>query len=297
MAADGMGERIALGSRTEGLTIAEMASRARRAGTVLADVPGERVVLVDLNSEAVPIALFGATLAGKPFVPINYRLTDEQLRDLVLRTAPATVICRGGGRRPPGSDPGDRDPRARCVPGAGGRSVGGRGRPLQWRSRQCRRPSLHQRHDRRAEGRGTPQPQPDLLRDLDRRVRRRRRGRGGHRQRAAVPHRRNLVGAVVDLLRAPGRPPRDVRAANLGRPGAGRVGDPRHGGPHHAQPHPRGDRRRRRWDPVVAVALVRRGADAAVGDRAGDGPAARCRTGQRLRAHRNGQHHRPAGTR
>ena len=96
MAADGMGERIALGSRTEGLTIAEMASRARRAGTVLAEVPGERVALVDLNSEAVPIALFGATLAGKPFVPINYRLADEQLRDLVLRTAPATVITGEG---------------------------------------------------------------------------------------------------------------------------------------------------------------------------------------------------------
>jgi acyl-CoA synthetase (AMP-forming)/AMP-acid ligase II len=73
-----------------------MASRARRAGTLLADAPGERVALVDLNSEAVPIALFGATLAGKPFIPINYRLTDEQLRDQVLRTAPATVITGEG---------------------------------------------------------------------------------------------------------------------------------------------------------------------------------------------------------
>ena len=52
--------------------------------------------MVDLNSEAVPIALFGAALAGKPFVPINYRLTDEQLRDLVGRTAPATVIIGEG---------------------------------------------------------------------------------------------------------------------------------------------------------------------------------------------------------
>ncbi len=96
MAADGMGERIALGPRSNGVTMAEMASRARRAGTVLSDTPGERVALVDLNSEAVPIALFGATLAGKPFVPINYRLTDEQLRDLVRRTAPATVITGDG---------------------------------------------------------------------------------------------------------------------------------------------------------------------------------------------------------
>src|SRR4051812_27754266 len=91
MAADGAGDRIAIGSRADGTTMTELALRARRAGTVFAGRPGERIVLVDLNSEAVPIALFGAGLAGKPFVPINYRLTDEQLRDLVRRTAPATV--------------------------------------------------------------------------------------------------------------------------------------------------------------------------------------------------------------
>ena len=54
------------------------------------------MALIDLNSEAVPLALFGAALAGKPFVPINYRLTDEQLRALVERTAPATVIVGEG---------------------------------------------------------------------------------------------------------------------------------------------------------------------------------------------------------
>ncbi|MGZ4703930.1 MAG: class I adenylate-forming enzyme family protein [Acidimicrobiales bacterium] len=96
MAADGMGERIALGSRTGGITMAELAERAQRVGTVLAGRPGERVALVDLNSEAVPIALFGAALAGKAFVPINYRLTDDQLRDLLRRTAPATVIVGEG---------------------------------------------------------------------------------------------------------------------------------------------------------------------------------------------------------
>ncbi len=96
MAADGMGERTALGSRVGGVTMTELATRARRAGTVFAARPGERIALVDLNSEAVPIALFGAALANKPFVPINYRLTDEQLRDLVRRTAPATVVVGDG---------------------------------------------------------------------------------------------------------------------------------------------------------------------------------------------------------
>src|SRR5256885_17130115 len=96
MAADGMGDRVALGSRTDGVTMVELASRARRAGAAFAALAGERVALIDLNSEAVPVALFGAALAGKPFVPINYRLSDEQLRDLVRRTAPATVIVGEG---------------------------------------------------------------------------------------------------------------------------------------------------------------------------------------------------------
>jgi fatty-acyl-CoA synthase len=96
MAADGMGDRPALGAGPDVVTLSELADRARRAGTSFAARPGERVVLVDLNSAAVPIALFGAALAGKPFVPVNYRLADEQLRDLVRRTAPATVIVGPG---------------------------------------------------------------------------------------------------------------------------------------------------------------------------------------------------------
>jgi len=34
--------------------------------------------MVDLNSGVVPIDLYGAALAGVPFVPVNYRLTDDQ---------------------------------------------------------------------------------------------------------------------------------------------------------------------------------------------------------------------------
>src|SRR5262245_17838625 len=95
MAADGLPDRIALGSGTDGIPFAELGHRARRAGTILADLPGERVVLIDENSHAVPIALFGAALAGKPFVPLNYRLADDRLRAIVGRTRPAIVITHG----------------------------------------------------------------------------------------------------------------------------------------------------------------------------------------------------------
>src|SRR4051794_54021 len=96
MAAEGLGDRILVGPSDNGVSAAELATRARRLGAQLAQLPGGRIVLVDLNSEAVPLLLFGSALAGKPFVPINYRLTDDQLRAIVVRTAPATVVVGDG---------------------------------------------------------------------------------------------------------------------------------------------------------------------------------------------------------
>src|SRR5437868_3737038 len=98
MAADGMSDRVALGSLTGGLTFAELADRSRRVAAFLAAGTGERVGLVDLNSPLASVALFGSALAGKPFVPVNYRLTDEQLRRIVERIAPAMVIVGEGVR-------------------------------------------------------------------------------------------------------------------------------------------------------------------------------------------------------
>lgn len=96
MAADSLGDRVALGSRAGGMTFAELGRRARRAGTVLAKAEGANVVLVDENSPALPLALFGAAIAGKPFVPISYRLADDPLRAIVARAAPAIVIAGSG---------------------------------------------------------------------------------------------------------------------------------------------------------------------------------------------------------
>jgi len=96
MAADSLGDRIAIGSQAAGITFAGLGRRARRAGTALAGRAGDHVVLVDENSLAVPVALFGAAVAGKAFVPVNYRLADERLRAIVGRVAPAVVIAGPG---------------------------------------------------------------------------------------------------------------------------------------------------------------------------------------------------------
>ncbi len=96
MAADGLDQRLALGPLADGVSFAELGHRSRRAGTILAQAIGDRVVLVDENSTAVPIVLFGAAIAGKPFVPVNYRLADDRLRAIVARAVPAVVIAGDG---------------------------------------------------------------------------------------------------------------------------------------------------------------------------------------------------------
>jgi acyl-CoA synthetase (AMP-forming)/AMP-acid ligase II len=92
MAADGFGGRVAFGSAQGGLTFSALTERARRTGAWAAGRGVERVGLVDVNSDVVPTMLYGSAYAGLPFVPINYRLADEQLRDILVRTAPAVVV-------------------------------------------------------------------------------------------------------------------------------------------------------------------------------------------------------------
>ncbi|MEA3019362.1 MAG: hypothetical protein QOI47_886 [Actinomycetota bacterium] len=96
MASDGMADRVAVGPASGGWTVAELATRTSRAAAFFSAHPCDRVGLIDVNSEAVPLTLFGAALAGKPFVPLSYRLADDQLRRLVERTSPAVIVVGDG---------------------------------------------------------------------------------------------------------------------------------------------------------------------------------------------------------
>ena len=85
MAADGAGERVALGPRSGGASYAELLRLARNSGEWLASQPGQRAGLLDGNSAAVPLLLFGSALAGKAFVPVSYRLAADQLHAVLDR--------------------------------------------------------------------------------------------------------------------------------------------------------------------------------------------------------------------
>ena len=96
MACDGMGDRVAVGPRSDGLTYAALHERARRAATLVAESGAERVGMLGINSPDVPTLLFASGTAGVPFVPINYRMADERLRAIVDRIAPALVVADAG---------------------------------------------------------------------------------------------------------------------------------------------------------------------------------------------------------
>ncbi|MEZ5166967.1 MAG: class I adenylate-forming enzyme family protein [Acidimicrobiales bacterium] len=92
MAAGGLGDRAAIGSLDDGLTYRQLFEQAGRAAARFRADPGDRVVLCDESSPAVPVALFGAAWAGMPYVPLNYRLPDDDLRALATRSAPGIAI-------------------------------------------------------------------------------------------------------------------------------------------------------------------------------------------------------------
>jgi len=92
MSSDAFGDRTAFGPIDGGLTYADLAAQARRTAVWAARRGVANVGLVDVNSEAVPVLLYGSGLAGLPFVPVNYRLADDQLAAILARTAPSVVV-------------------------------------------------------------------------------------------------------------------------------------------------------------------------------------------------------------
>jgi acyl-CoA synthetase (AMP-forming)/AMP-acid ligase II len=92
MAADGFGDRIAFGFASNGLTYAAMRDRALGAAAWFSGRGIENVGLVDLNSPAFPVVLYGASYVGLPFAPVNYRLADDRLRAIVSQLAPGVAI-------------------------------------------------------------------------------------------------------------------------------------------------------------------------------------------------------------
>ena len=92
MAAEAFGERTALVCGEMRLSYAALRERAQAAAARFKASGVSYVGLLDVNSPAAPVAIFGAAYAGVPYVPLNYRLTRPELSELVARIAPCLLV-------------------------------------------------------------------------------------------------------------------------------------------------------------------------------------------------------------
>lgn len=86
-------DRVILGDKDEGVTLGRLRDLADRAAGVLTDHPGRPVLFSGTASEAFPVALFGAAVAGRAFAPVSYRLAAGPYAELVADQLPATLLA------------------------------------------------------------------------------------------------------------------------------------------------------------------------------------------------------------
>jgi acyl-CoA synthetase (AMP-forming)/AMP-acid ligase II len=103
MAVSGHGERVAITGPPRALTYDEVSRRAAGAAVLAQDQGSDAIMYVAPNSAAYAVALFGAAASGLPFIPLNYRLADEQLEFLVAAHPLALVVTDRA--ELPGADP------------------------------------------------------------------------------------------------------------------------------------------------------------------------------------------------
>ena len=78
------------GSTGVALTYSELFEAAKRRAATLRASDAERMVKLDVSNLGTPMSLFASAWAGVPYVPINYRLTNEEIA--AARAANPNVI-------------------------------------------------------------------------------------------------------------------------------------------------------------------------------------------------------------
>jgi acyl-CoA synthetase (AMP-forming)/AMP-acid ligase II len=92
MAAQGFADRVAVVNGPDRLTYAELYAAAGAAAARMLESGAKHAGVLDISSLAFPIALFGSARAGLPFVPLNYRLTGDELDRLIERVTPLFLV-------------------------------------------------------------------------------------------------------------------------------------------------------------------------------------------------------------
>ena len=91
MVESGFDDRCLLGDKKSPITGTDFGFLVRLGATQVCNKYAS-VMYVGENHALLPVALFAAAWAGVPFVPVNYRLEDRQLRMLIDRYPNSLVL-------------------------------------------------------------------------------------------------------------------------------------------------------------------------------------------------------------
>lgn len=94
MAASGFGDRVAFydAQSQSRLTYQQLFDAAGVAAARVRASGANRFAMLDVSSLAVPVGLFASGWAGVPYVPINYRLTANEIDALMQRIEPSYLV-------------------------------------------------------------------------------------------------------------------------------------------------------------------------------------------------------------
>ena len=92
MAAEACPDRLAVCNPDGRYSYQQLFQAAQRAASQIRASDCAYVSVLDTSSAAIPIALMGAAMAGRPYVPLNYRLTAAELDALMDRITPAFLV-------------------------------------------------------------------------------------------------------------------------------------------------------------------------------------------------------------
>ncbi len=98
MAAATYPERVAFVDGIDGsaITYQGLFDAARSRAASLHSTGSTRLAKLDVSSLATPIGLFSSAWAGMPYVPLNYRLTQDEIEALLARITPAYLVTDEG---------------------------------------------------------------------------------------------------------------------------------------------------------------------------------------------------------
>lgn len=92
MVASAFGFRLGVGTDERGLTYQDLLDRSARAGALITGRGAQAVAYLGTTDLAFPIAIFSSAFAGVPFIPLNYRLSDDQLGALLAKHPGLLVV-------------------------------------------------------------------------------------------------------------------------------------------------------------------------------------------------------------